>query len=172
VDESLRRAEREGRGSPNRLRELLRSGELPEIRLRLAAKLGHLPAREALGINEVFVPFANPRDLVRALEPFGEQAWLRAAGILLSDQERILRSQSGQKRRAIAAMFADERQTIQAYLEDPSPETKERLERASGRYAQPGHARRIAKRHDVYGPSDAKSLNEELTSTLIEWALP
>lgn len=168
MDADVRRSERNGEQSAAVLRDRLRRGDLNPERVELAAVLGFQPAREALGLEEPFVPFATPEDLALALRPYGQHAWLRAADICLQDQERVLVALGGQKRREIAAGFADHRATIRAYLERPGPETKRALDRVS-RLRHPRGVVQIARRS--YGPSNPAALNRTLTEALVTWAL-
>jgi len=81
-DRRSRELERHLNDDPQAEAELLarglRSGELDPERLRLAAYVGHDPARAALG--DLAPP--SPLDLetfARGLEPWGPEAWTRAA---------------------------------------------------------------------------------------------
>lgn len=82
-DQRLRELERrvaEGDGAAEAplLAERVRAGTLAPDRLRLAAYLGHPPAREALG-DEAPVLREDPDSWIRGLADWGPQAWVRAA---------------------------------------------------------------------------------------------
>ena len=82
-DQRLRELERrvaEGDGAAEAplLAERVRAGTLAPNLLRLAAYLGHPPAREALG-DDAPVLHTDPDSLIRGLEAWGPQAWVRAA---------------------------------------------------------------------------------------------
>lgn len=164
-DEHLRSLQRGPLESAALLRERLRRGDLEEERLRLAATLGHPPAREALGLEEPYVEAENLVHLTFDFADCGREAWLQAALVLLEHQERDL-MESGELSQ-YGRELSRQTEALRAFLsKDDAKSWENLLEVSRGLCEHKGYAVAAARR-----VREAPGLRESLASTLLKWAL-